>query len=824
MRPTPFNNVAIDARYAWRSLRHSPSFAAVVVLLLTAGIGLTTAVFSLVNGILLEPLPYPNAGRLVRVSETSPYGLSRGGATGRMSDVSLGAWLTVPTVLAAITPYAHFEIVVGLPGSADSLVVADVGGQFFAVFGVRPVAGRALLPSDNEPQAQPAAVISERLARRSFGDPQTALGQSIGLETQTHVIVGVLPPGFAFPTKEADVWRPGRQYRRLPQPGERRNVGMSTSVAGLLREGATLADANASGVRVSQALALASAEAMEESAPERTFSTTRLLDDMVAPMRPALLVLSGGMAVVLLAISVTLTNLLLGRNTARQRELAVRLALGASRWRLARPVALELLMLAAAGAAGGMLLGWWLLGALPAISPADVPRIETIRFDLRAAAVALAAAIFTIVSVGWLPLLQIRSVGVSELTASGARVRVGRLRASADRLRGALVIGQVATAVALLVAALLIGRSLATLLQVDLGYRPEGVLTFKAAHTFAASREPGRLKTYYTELLARLRSHPSISSAGFAAVLPLHPISIRSSVSVVGRPPEPRQSIENMAVNQPVSIHYLPTIGTRVVRGRGFNDDDRGSSEKVVLVDEVLAGRYFPSGDAIGQQLFYARSNWTIVGVVQAMRIGALGESPPPIVYFPADQLPEFLGFSRAGVAVRTSGDPRALEGVVRQIAREIDPRVQLHSVQPLSDLISGNVAQPRFFTIVLGLFSVLALATAFLGIYGVLAYAVERRRFELGIRRALGATERHVFSMVVGHGVLLAVAGIALGLAAAAAGSRFMRALLFGVSTADPLSYGGAAVLALGIALLASWEPLRRALRVDPAQALRVD
>jgi len=820
-------NAATDVRHAWRSLRHSPSFAAVALLTLTCGIGLSTAVFSLVLGILVNPLPYANADRLVRLSEFAP-GRPVTAESGDVSDVALGFWTTMDTALAKISPYSDNDITVVVPDGAANVSVADVGADFFSILAMPPLAGRVLLPSDAAADAAPVAVISEELALRSFGGVQAALGKTVGLETTTNLVVGVLARHFAFPHADVAVWRMGRQYRRFPPPGAQRQVFMRSEVIGLLRDGALVADADANGVTVATRIAAADPAFADGNVAMSKFMVRRLFDDLVRPVRPALVTLGAGMALVLIAACVNLANLLLARHTARQRELAVRVALGADRWRVARPVLFELTLISIGGGVAGALLAWWLLASLPVIAPSGLPRLDSIHFDVRAFLATWIAAFLTAVIVGLLPVLRLPATEVRELTSASGRIRLGGTMRSADRLRGVLVAGQIALAMVLLVGALLIGRSLVALLDVDLGYQPDGVLTLQAAHPFSASREPGRLSTYYREMLARLRQHPGVVAVGSSAPLPLHHVMIRSSVNVVGRPRSTeRPKPEDMVVSQPISADYLKAIGTRVVKGRGFTADDTISAPKVALIDELVARKHFPDGDAIGQQLLsVGRDPWTIVGIVQTIRVGALGDSPSPVLYFPAEQLNEFIGYGRSGggIAIRTAGDPEELIGFVRDVAREVDRTVPLFNVRPLNDDIALSVAQPRFFTVVLVLFAALALSTALLGIYGVLAYAVERRRTEFGVRRALGATERHIVALVMRRGLLLAGVGAIAGLAGAALGARLMQSLLYGVTAADPASYAGAAALILSIVLAASWLPVRRAIRIDPARALRVD
>lgn len=825
------DNFGLDLRSGWRGLKHSPSFALVAWLTLTIGIGLSTAMFSMVNAILVDPLPYANSDRLIRIVDyppsNSPGPNHFDGSS--MADTSIGAWLAMDTAVGRLSPYDQNPLTVVLPNGAENVVVTDVGREFFNVLSMPALAGRMLGETDFAPAAPGAAVISERFARRAFGSPQAALGQSIFVETRSLTVVGVAASAFAFPTKDVDVWRIGTQYRRFPVPGAQRNMSMRTSVIGLLKEGKSPADADASGVLVGRFMVEALLANGDDSAQAPRFETRRLLDDMVAPVKPALLLLSLGTLGVLGAVCVNLANLLLTRNTARQRETAVRLALGADRWRVGRPVLFELLLLSAAGGASGALLAWWMLRGLPALAPGTFPRIENIHFDLATLVFAVGATVLTALVVGWLPTMQMPKTNVQELTGRSGRVRLGRITGSGDFFRGVLVTAQVALAMVLLVVALLIGRSFQELMRVDLGYSPQGVLAFQSAHPFTNARQPGRLRSYYDTMVERIKAQPGVTAAGFGGALPMHPIMTRSSVNIIGREGEARSfniDVNRMAVNQPVSTDYMKAVGTRIVRGRGFSDSDSAASEKVIVIDRVLEQMYFPSSDAIGQQLRYAQDIWRIVGVAEPIRMTGLDQEPLPLIYFPTSQMKEFLAFAKpgGGIAIRSSLDSRALTALVRDIAKQVDPTVPLYNVQPLTRDINISVAQPRFFTVILGIFAALALSTALLGIYGVLAYAVERRHLEFGIRRALGATERHVVALVVRRGVIVATVGIAIGLGAAAAGTHYVQSLLFGVTPVDPISFVGAAALVATVVLVASWLPVRRALRIDPARALRVD
>jgi putative ABC transport system permease protein len=814
--------VTTDVRYGWRSLRQAPSFAVVAILTLTFGIGLSTTVFSLVNGILLHSLPYAGADRLVRLAEFRP-GEVVPQTGGQLSDTAVGLWMARHETLEALAPYDTNGQTVTTPMGVDNMVVAAVGGSFFDVLAIQPAVGRLLLPADMDLAALPVAIISQHLWTSSFGHSADIIGRALLIEGQTRVIVGVTPSAFVFPTADVDVWVPGSW--RWPPPGGRRMFGFHINTIARLRPGASLADANLEGASIARAIAAADPNAAE-SPPEISRMRVRaLLDDVVAPVKPALLTLGVGMALVLLAACVSVANLILARDTARQRDLAVRLSLGASRWRIARPVLIEQGLLAGAGGLLGALLAWWILRSLPLLAPADLPRLGDVHFDLFSLAFTSAVALATAVTVGLLPVWQLPATDVRELSAGG-RVRIGRATRSADTLRGVLVVGQIAVAVVLLTGAFLVGQSLVALLRVNTGYQPAGVLTFQVRMPDGVSRQKGRQTQFYTDLLDRLRHHPSVVSAAASAALPLHDISMRMSISIEGRPRPANPTDQAMAISLPATTDYLRTIGTRVVRGRGFTDRDTMDTTKVLLIDETLETQCFPHRDAIGQRVHSIGNQWwTIVGVVEAVHMDAPGVTPDPMFYFPTSQVPELIGYGwSGGVTVRTTGDPLDLVPFIRDQVRQVDARLPVYNIGRLTDQLRASIAQPRFYAGVLGLFAVLALSTALLGVYGVLAYAVERRRLEFGVRRALGATERHVMALVLRRGVVLAAFGIALGLGGAALSARFMRALLFGITPADPWSYAGAAALVFGVVLAASWQPVRRALRIDPARALRVN
>jgi putative ABC transport system permease protein len=818
-------NLRADVRYAFRSLHRAPSFALVALLTLTSGIGLSTAVFSLVGAILVTPLPYAHPDRIVRLAEARP-GEPLPPAGGQLTDTAVGLWLSHHEALDALAPYSSDGVTVALPSGPANVVVADVGAAFFQILERPPLAGRLLRPADAAASAPPVAVISDRLWQSAFARRADAVGSTVVIDNRAREVVGVAARTFAMPSPDVDIWIPGTWT--WPAPGVQRSFQLRIQAVGRLRPGTSVDEADREGATIAATIATAAASAGSAAPAVSHIRARLLLDDVVAPVKPALVTLAGGMLLVLLAACVSLANLLLARHTARQRELAVRLALGASRWRIARPVLIEQILLTGGGGLCGGALAWWLVGAVPALAPGSLPRVGDVHFDLASLGFATLASLLTAVVAGVLPVLPMPARELRELSASD-RVWVGRTARSADRLRGLLVVGQVALAVVLLVGALLVGRSLAALLRVNPGYRPEGVLTFQVGFPGSAPRQTGRMAAFYAGMLARIRRHPSVVSAGYAMALPLHEIGLRSSIRVVGRALPPPTSPRDMAISQAIDGDYLQTVGTRVLQGRSFTPADTAGAERVVLIDEDLARRIFPDGDAIGHQVIGPRAApFTIVGVVEPVHASGLADAADPVIYYYAPQLAsmgEILAYfpTGSGIAVRTNGDPMDLVPFLRDQARELDPTLPLYHVARLSDELSGTIAQPRFFAWVLGLFATLALSTALLGIYGVLAYAVERRRVEFGVRRALGATERHVTMLVVRRGLGLAAAGVTLGLAGAALTTGLLRAQLFGVGPADPVSFVSACALVVLAVVAASWQPVRRALRIDPARALRV-
>ncbi|HKW02040.1 MAG TPA: ADOP family duplicated permease [Vicinamibacterales bacterium] len=820
-------NAATDWRYAWRSLRASRGFVAVAVLSMTFGIGLSSAVFSLVDGILLKPLAYPQADRIVRLSESAaPTGVfarlaemddspRKVGA----SDLAIGVWTSSSKALELVTPVSSDDQNVTTAHGVEQVHVTTVGGAFFEVLGVQAIAGRLLQAADSVRGAPPAVVVSDGFWRRALDGRADVVGSTLTIEQDALTIVGVVPGSIVFPEPGAEIWKAGQWS--WPAPGTRRNFGMSMDAIARLRPGVTVDDASTEAAAIAQRIADAASAQSGDLVPPSTLRVRRLQDDITAPIHGALVTLLVGMGLVLAAACLNLANLLVARNAARHREIAVRLALGASRWRIVRPLVIEQLILGAAGAVTGGLVGWWIVRSLPLVAPANLPRLADVRFNVTSLAFASGVSLLTAICAGLWPARQLAAGSGARWFAG--RMSVGARATSAELVRRGLVVLQVALAASLLVGAVLIARSLVHLLAVNPGYRPEGVLTFQVGLPDGAWRD-GRESRLYAHVLERLRQHPAVVAAGTSSALPFHSGN-RGNFGIQGRPRSTNPAENPIALNKMITPGFLRAIGTRVIRGRDFTEADSGDAEKVAIVDDTLARRYFPNEDPIGQTIEWsARRVWKVVGIVEASHHGLMTSLPQPTLYLPALQLPDILAYgqSAGGVVVRTTGDPLDLAGVARSAVQEIEPTFPLVNVVRLEDRLDETFAEPRFFTIALAMFALLALSTAVLGVFGVLSYSVERRRVEFGVRRALGAEARHIASLVIGQGLLLSIVGVVAGLSAAALGAGVMRSLLFGIGPLDPVTFLFVPALIVLVAAAASWQPARRALRVDPAQALR--
>jgi predicted permease len=829
--PPLWEEVAADWRLARRGLMRSPLFTGVALLTLTAAIGLSTAVFSLVSSVLLRPLPYRQADRLVRLAQFSADTDARiPTAGGTLAGVTIGQWLQQTNTLEAIVPVSTSDRTVGIAGQHEQITVASVGRRFFDLFGATPAHGRLLTELDDRRDAPPVAVVSRRLVTQILGGQHEAAGRVLTLDGVPHTIVGVVASAMTVPTPNVDIWVPGRWVWPVPSAGAvssgaRGGFSVSMTVIARMRPSARLEDVHAEGERVLRTIAMTDPAFFDGTVEVPRLRAVRLQDDVVAGTRPALRALFAGMTLVLITACASLANLIVARNTARERDVAIRTTLGATRRRLLRPLLFEQVILVGAGAGLGGLLGWWILRGLPSIAPHGMPRLAEVRFDGVSLAATSAVALVTALLVGLRPARQRRDTDLREVSGSH-RLAAPRGSRSAEVFRGTLVAAQVALAVVLLVGASLIGQSLWHLMHINPGYRPQGVLTFQVRLASEARIQPGRLTQFYGDLAARLHAVPGVVATGVASKLPLHAGGMSGAVIVEGAPGSADAEERPEVGLYFISADYLQALGTRLLAGRAFEPRDFGAASRVALIDESLARSQF-GGEAVGKrvQAMGARP-WTVIGVVETVKFGAVSEADQPIMYFPATREFEGLALNRlgGGVIVRTTEDPASLVPIARQFVKELDPSAPMFNVMPLAERLDRTFDQPRFYAVTLVLFALMTLATAILGVYGVQAYAVQRRTAEFGVRRALGAGEGHIVRLVLGRAFRLAAAGTLIGVPLAATGVGLLRTMLFGVQPLDPATFVAVPIVVLLVVLGASWQPARRALRVDPASALRCE
>ena len=801
-----------DLRYAARALARAPGFTVVALLTLGLGIGANAAIFSVVHGVLLRPLPYADPERIVLVAENDRLRQTE------REGVSLPDFLDLRERSASFEHLAAIRgasVDLSRPGADPERVPgAAVTHELFPLLGVRPLLGRAFTAAEDRPGSERVVLLGEELWRRRFGGAPDVLGRPLVLDGTPHTIVGVLPADLALPDADTELWRP------LAPAAEGAFRGVhDLSVLGKLRPGTALAAARAEAAAVARQL--------EKEYPDdnlgRGIVLLPLREALFGRVRPALVVLMAAVGLVLLVACVNVANLLLARGADRGREVAIRAALGAGSFRLGRQFAAEALLLAGLAGACGLLLAWLALGPLLALAPQDVPRLAEVRLDGRVLAFTAGVALLTALVFGLAPLAQSFGRDLQTALKSGGRT------ASADGrtrwLRDLLVVGEVALSTVLVVAAALLLQSLWRLQRVDPGFAPESVLKFELE--LPAGRYPQSFANYpdWPEVMAfnaaleeRLAALPAARAVGLANSHPLD-AGWTTRFTVVGRPEVAEGEQEEIRVRA-ASRGYFRAAGLTLLRGRGFLPSDRVGAPLVAVLNAAAVRRYFPGEDPLGREVRIFGQPRRIVGVVEDERFMGLAAEAAPALYPPLAQFPS----PALSVLVRTEGDPLAAAGAARQVVRELDRDLAVFAAATMEEELSRSLAQPRFSGSLLAAFAVLALTLAMIGVYGLLAYAVARRRQEIGVRMALGASAGQVLRLVVGRGLVLTLAGAALGLLGARAAGRLLAGLLYAVPANDPATFVAVPLLLAAAALLASWVPARRAARVDPAVALRAE
>jgi putative ABC transport system permease protein len=798
-----------DLIYAVRGLRKKPLFTAAAVLTLALGIGANSAIFTVVNAVLLRPLPYPAPDRLMMLWTYNPR-------QGYDKDVSaypnFDDWRRQSASFEAMSAYFDANFTLTQAGDPAQIEGAIVTPGFFETLGVAPALGRTF----GAGEAARVAILSHGLWQTRFGGDPAMVGRTVMLNSVSYEVLGVMPASFAHP-EAAAVWTPLAPSERLA-PLMQSRTAYWLQVVGRLKPGIDR--------RAAQSEMDMLAAALERQYPDANAGIgVRLVpmrEEIVGDVRQPLLLLFGTALLVLLIACANVANLLLARAASRQRELAIRTALGAGRRRLIAQLLTESLVLATVGGAAGLLLAAWGIQALPSLAPSDLPRLTGIRVDTSVILYTSLASLVTGLVFGAAPALQGAAATAGEFLKERGRAESPGARGR--RLRAAFAIAEVAVALVLVIGAGLLVRSFVAMNKVDLGFDPRGILAVRVELPRARYSQDAQITAFFNDLASRLRALPGVQSIGLGSSIVRAPQS--STLSVHGRPAQ-APNVRNLSVPyDSVTPEFFTTLRIPLRRGRLFTSADGPATPRVVVVNESLARRFFPDDDALGGRVTYddpadAQARWlTIVGIVADTRRGGVDREPRAELYYPLTQLPD----RRMYVLVRTSGDPLALVRPAQAQVWAIDSNQPTASVRSVEAILADAQANRRFTTLLLGLFSIVALALAAIGIYGVIAYSTEQRVQEIGIRMALGASRTNVLTSVLKEAVMIGVGGLALGMAAALALTRFLSGLLFGVGARDPMTFVALPLGLLLVAVLAALIPATRAVRVNPVVALRGD
>ena len=794
-----FTDLRHDLRYAVRGLRASPGFTAVALLTLALGIGASTTIFSVANAVLLRPFPYHEPERIVRLYETNPTT-----DLFSVSEPNYLDWRQRVRGMSQLAALAGTDASLLGDGDPQRLVALAATPSLFPLLGVRPILGRVFNDDDGKPGAPARVVVlSYALWQTRFGGDAGVIGRTLNLSGASYEVIGVLPQAFLFPGNP-ELWVPLAPSSSA-QRGDRR-----LGIIGRLAPNVTLSQA----LDEMRSVARELAHQYPETNGEWGANVTSLEEWLIGrELRTRVQVLLVAVGLLLLMGCVNVANLLLARATVRQREMSVRAALGAGRGRIARQLLTESLVLAVIGAAMGVLLATLAVPVLRDMGQTAIPRLDELSIDWRVVSFGIGASLVTGILFGIAPALQASRANLNDVLRSGGRV------AAAGRLRSILIVTSVAMALVLLVGAGLVGRSFERLMRVDYGFSTEGVFT--AALTLPNGRYGQRAQraAFYSEAVRRLAATPGVRAVGFTNIAPFSGGSTAMPIAVLGRQLTSADEYLSAAWRS-VSPGYFAAIGVPLRKGRLIAVSDGEQAPPVVVITETTARRIWPGVDPLGQQIKLGGNPtpWTVVGIVSDIRDQLLQQEPQPMIYLSFQQVP----WSSMWLLVRATGDPMALAPVVRREIHAIDPLLPVANEQPLSRFVSQIAAAPRFTALIFGLFASAALVLAVVGVYGLVAYGVTQRTREIGVRLALGATPSRIVGGVVRHGVSLAGFGIAIGLWAAYALSRFMQGILYDVAATDAMTYLAVAALLVGCAAAASILPARWAARLDPARALR--
>jgi predicted permease len=816
-----------DIRYGLRQLIKHPAFTIIAVLTLALGIGANTAIFSVVNAVLLKPLPFPEPDQLIAVGMTD---------TRQKSQTDLGS-LSYPDffdfrdqnrTLASAALYRDLTFALTSEEGATSVHGVKASAEFFDVLGIKPKLGRAFVRDDEQGGGGPGGfkvIISDEFWKKHFGADPNVIGRAITLDRRPHTVIGVMPGGFQFPiqndpldfyvTIAADATNPDGSKPQTQQRGSH-----SLQAVARLKPGATVAQANSDLSTIAESLA----KQYPDSNTHFGVLAKPLREDMIGDVRTALYILFGAVVCVLLIANANVANLLLARASARGKEIALRAAMGASRVRIIRQLLTESVLLAGLGGLFGLLLAQWGTEALVKTIPQNIPRISNIQLDAPVLVFTLFVSLVTGVVFGLVPAWQASHVDLNSSLKSGSRTGSGG--ESKGRVRNALIMAEVALALILLISAGLLIQSFARLGQVQSGVRTERLLTARVSLPDVAYPKNENVIAFYDQFLTRIRAIPGVESASTIVPLPLSGSNMVTSFDIQERPlPEGQRPGAPVRI---IATDYFKTMGIPVRQGRIFDERDSLDSAPVVIVNERFAQKYFPGENVIGKRIqpgFSADDGGEkireIIGVVGNVKHLSLRNDDSPEMYLPRTQIP----FGIMSIVIRTSvSNPNGITNSLRKELAAMDATIPLTSVRVFEEYISRSLARPRFNTLLLSIFAGVALLLTAIGIYGVLAYSVAQRTSEIGIRIALGAGKSSIFRLIVGQAMTLVGISLVVGLAGAFAATRLLNSLLFGVGASDPVTFIGIVLLVSAVAFIAAWVPARRATRVDPIVALRAE
>ncbi len=799
----------LDIVYALRGWRRHPGPTAAAILALTLGIGANSTVFSFVSGVLLRPLPFSDPDRIVMMWQD-------GSASGRAARevISPGLfvdWSTRANALTGVTALRNWSPTITGAGSAgndeaERLTGALVSGAFFTTLGTKPALGRTFNDADDQVGAPAVVVIGDGLWRRRFGRDPTVIGRSVPLDGQASEIIGVMPPEFRGAVLDAEIWN---TIRISPTDAPRGLIMLRAF--GRLAPGVSFAQSQAAMNALQSQLQREDDELVGQQA-----RLIRLKDDMIGPVRTPLLILSAGVAMVLLIACANVTSILMARASERRSEMAVRVALGADRSRLVRQSLVESGLLALAGSVLGLGLAYFGVRLLKAAAPPQGVRLDEIGLDLSTLLFTAGITALSALLAGVAPALAASRTRITSGLHEGAR---GDTRAMA-RSRRVIVAAEVAAAMTLLVGAGLFVRTLVNLQNVDLGFQPDRLMTASISPPRGSYRTPEAIRGLFDATLERVSRVPGVESASITSVLPLSGQQINFSFRIEGRPPGANPRDQPVASFRSVSANYLQTMGMRLVGGRLHSAEDRAGAPMAIVVNQALGRKYWPGASPLGAKLFLNGDEATVVGVVSDIHHAGPSAVPDGEAYVPYAQ----MGARGGWLVVRTSGDPAAIAAPLRAAMRDVDPNLPLALVRSMPSLVANSVAQPRFLASLLTGFSAVAVALAVMGVYGLLSFSVSQRSREIGVRMALGARPGAVVWLVLGESLLVVTTGAVIGAVAGGMLSTVVRSMLFGVSAGDPATIAYLAAGLVAVSLVASYLPARRAAGIDPVVALRVD